>query len=168
MRCFLGSLERVSKFMAEVACFLIIGITVFVTADVFLRFFFNRPQAWVAEISAYFLVGCAFLGTAHTLQVDRHITIELLSSRLSRRRQVALSLVTSVLGFIYCAVLTWQSALIAWTSLKQGWTAGGTTGFPEAPARMIIPIGSLLLCLSLIAKFGSGLRELTTTKQTLE
>lgn len=160
--------ERVSKGMVEVAGFLVIGIMLFTTADVFLRFFFNWPQAWVPEICAYFLVGCAFLGTAYTLKVGRHITVDILVSRLSRRRQVIIGLATSILGLIYCSVLTWQSALIGWTSLRQGWTAGGTTGFPEAPARMIIPIGCLLLCFLLMIQFRSGLRELSALKQTPE
>ena len=120
------------------------------------------PQEWPSELSRYFLVGCVFLAASHALKMGLHVRTEILILHLSRKRQVIAGLVSSFLGFVYCAIMTWQSVLIAFSAVQQGWTAGGTTGLPESPARIIIPAGCFVLCLVLIGQFVSGLRELSS------
>jgi C4-dicarboxylate transporter, DctQ subunit len=54
---------------------------VLVSVQVFLRYIFNAPQAWVEEVGRYLFVWSVFLGAAAALAEDRHIRITVLIER---------------------------------------------------------------------------------------
>lgn len=65
--------------------------------DTIARYVFNSPTEWSYDVS-YMLYGAVFmLGSAHTLQVDRHVRIETLYARLSQRGKALID----ALGYLF-------------------------------------------------------------------
>ena len=86
----------------------IIALMLHICADVAGKHFFNKPITGTLEIVAwYYMVACVFLPLAF-VQVQRlHLTVELFTMGLSRRRLAALDGVIAVLGLGYVALLAW-------------------------------------------------------------
>ena len=78
-----------------------------VCTDVVMRYLFNRPIFWVAELSEYSLLYITFLGTAWLLKQDGHVKIDLFTSRLAPKKRERLAIVSASIGVFISAVFTY-------------------------------------------------------------
>lgn len=155
-------IERLSEppaVLGGIACVIMIVIICY---EVIMRYAFNSPSGIEVEIVSYLLLFAVFLATAHTLRTDHHVRVDLVIERLSKRTQTKLSIITNILSLIYCAFLTQISyglVLHAYRMKIQADTALGTLLFP---IWLIIPVGSLLLCIQFIPKIYRAIVSLST------
>ena len=120
--------------------------------DVIGRAVANRPLTWVLEFSEYSLLYMCFLCTAWVLRNDRHVISDLLIARLSRKTQASLNSITSVVGAVVCAILTWFGTLVSLEKLQTGAYQPTTIMPPDFPLFIIIPIGCCLLSLQFLRR----------------
>src|SRR4030042_4723038 len=66
--------DRLLDFFAVLAGIVAAFITVAVSAGIITRFMFNRPLAWVIEISEYSLLYIAFLSAAWGMKNNKHVS----------------------------------------------------------------------------------------------
>lgn len=65
---------------------LLILVTLMLTVySVFMRYVIARPPVWIDELVGYLLVGCVSLGVAEAYRRENHISIDVLTERLSLR-----------------------------------------------------------------------------------
>lgn len=54
--------------------------------EVFARSVFGKPTIWANEFVGYFLVSAAYIGSSHTLRNNKHLIVDLLLLRLSKKK----------------------------------------------------------------------------------
>ena len=137
--------ERAINYGAILSGAILVFLTLLITADVTMRYFFNHPLSNVIEMTEHGLLFVTFLGAAWVLKKEKHATVDLLYAQLSPRSQVRFNVITAILGAITCLVMTWFGAQAAIIAFKRGTIFATVWGLPRGPILSIIPIGSFLL-----------------------
>lgn len=143
------AVSRVEVAFNYVATSFICVITLVVCADVFMRYALNAPIHWVLNLSESLMLGILFLTLAYTQARKEHVGVSFVWQRVPRRAQVWLNLVAWFLSLITFIIITWQGAETAWAAFLIKEYRFGVIEFPVWPAKMLIPVGSALLCLRL-------------------
>lgn len=131
-------------------CWIVILALLTIT-DVVLRFFFNAPFPGTLEYSEMILVVIVWMGFAYTDVVKGHISVELMVSRLSARKQIYFDILASLAGLIVMAILIWISAKLALYSwnLKE---LSEVVNFPVYPFKMVLCAGAVLFWFELLGQ----------------
>lgn len=145
-------LDRLNDVMAWVGAVLVLFMMLAISYSVLTRYLFNRPIAWIVEISSYLMLYITFLGTAWLLRRDGHVEIDLFTSHLNLKRQALLKAVTSVGGALVGFVLTWKGALVTIDYFRRDVTIMGILNTPQFLLMAIIPIGGFLLLVEFILR----------------
>lgn len=148
--------ERVANPLSHITDSMARGVLVvmvfLITADVILRYFFNRPIKGSYELVEFMLVLLVFLGLAYTQTKKGHLSITLLTSSLSAGTQAVINSATYLLclgGFI---LITWRSIAQAEFLRAEG-TCSGVLYIPNFPFLWVVAFGSALLCLVFVIDF---------------
>lgn len=144
--------DRLLDFFAVLAGIVAAFITVAVCAGIVTRFMFNRPMAWVIEISEYSLLYIAFLSAAWVMKNNKHVSVDLVYNSFSPKNKVIADLFTSILGGLVFLIVTYFGFKV---TRNQYITKYFTPTFLEAPkfiVTLIIPVGSFLLLIQIIRK----------------
>jgi len=131
-----------------------------VTADVLGRYLFNNPIHGTTEVIEFMMVALLYFTLAHTQAAKAHIRVEMFISRLPPKTQLLCQEMAYILGFILFALITWQGIGSAAKAWKVWETTFGVILFPLFPAKVLIPIGSFLLCLRFFMDIMAGFRDL--------
>jgi TRAP-type C4-dicarboxylate transport system permease small subunit len=152
--------DRLLDFFAFLAGVIAAFVTVAVCAGIIMRFIFNRPMAWVIEISEYSLLYMAFLSAAWVMKNNQHVSVDLVYNSFSLKHKVIADLFTSILGGVVFLIVTYYGFKV---TRNQYITKYFTPTFLEAPKfiiTLIIPFGSFLLLIQIIRKIWRNLRLL--------
>jgi TRAP-type mannitol/chloroaromatic compound transport system permease small subunit len=127
-------------------CVLIMVLVSSVNAT--LRYSLNiASNAWL-ELQWYLFAAVFLLCAGYTLLHNEHIRIDVVSSRLSRRAQIWIDILGTVLFLLpvsgYIAWLSWPIFVNAWNLNEISMNAGGLIRWP---VRLLVPVGFLLLTL---------------------
>ncbi len=106
--------ERVNLLLGYCSGLGILAMGIILFYEVIARYFFNSPTIWAQEISIYLFIWTMLAGAAYTLQVGKHVRIDLLIIRFSKKTQNFLEFVTSIFGMLFSAYVTVQG----WNMLK--------------------------------------------------
>ena len=102
-------------------------------------------NAWL-ELQWYLFSAVFLLCSGYTLLHNEHIRIDVVSSRLSRRGQIWIDILGTLLFMLpmtgYIAWLSWPIFINAWVSGEISMNAGGLIRWP---ARVLVPLGFFLL-----------------------
>ena len=148
-------IDRLNHSIAKVAAWLVPVLILELVYDTVARYIFNSPTEWSYDIS-YMLYGAIFmLGAAHTLRIDRHVRIETIYGRLSKKGKAIVDAVCYLI-FYFPAVgaLIYFGAKFAYRSWVMA-EAGGESMWqpPIYPFKTILPLAAGLLFLQGIAQF---------------
>ncbi len=149
-RSYQSAVKRLTLSAAYIAGFGVIYMTIGITMDVFLRFFFNTPTIWVDELSNYTLLMMSFLGLAWALSEKSHIRIDIVVNRLPRIVQDWLRVISSVAFLIFTGLLFYFTFEFFWRTLIRGTTSRTLWDIPLAPWQAFIPLGLLIIVLLLL------------------
>ena len=157
---FLNSVKKVVAFIdyinlwtANCLRWLLYVLMIIIVYDVILRYVFSAPTEWSFHIS-YMIGGtiCS-VGAAYTLQIGRHVRIDILYKLFSSQKRLLIDIGGMVVLFfpvmIFLTRFSWIRAINAWKILEKG-----SYGFwypPLYPYRTIIAIGFTLLLLQGLA-----------------
>ena len=153
--------ESLSSNVAKFAKWGSLAMMVLITYDVISRYFFNRPVLYSDEISAYLIVFVCFLGAADTLKKKQHIIVDVLTLKLPPKVQLWLKLVTYILSLVFLIIFTWGSIIMVYKSFVRGVTMPSILLTPLWIPQIVIPIGSILLCLQFVVEIGKILEEVS-------
>ncbi|MDP2930922.1 MAG: TRAP transporter small permease [Chloroflexota bacterium] len=150
--------DRIIFWAAALAAAQLIFMMLSQSIDVFLRYFFNQPQAWAKEIPEKMLLYITFLAAAWVLKEEKHVTMDFVTSRLKGRASAILNIVTSVISALVCLLLVWYGATATWYHYVKGLFLPSVLGILDWPVLIVIPIGSLLLFIQLIFRINGFAR----------
>jgi TRAP-type C4-dicarboxylate transport system permease small subunit len=127
---------------------LILLMTLLITIDVIGRTLFAKSTLVADELSGYMMVAIVFLGLAHTLKADKHITVEIITSRLPDEKRQKLEVIVFILSAAFMAWLTWST----WYPVVKNLHTQSITSLhaPMWIPYLLVPVGSAMLTLAFL------------------
>ena len=150
--------DSVSSKVNLVGMILLAGLMLTISIDVILRYIFNRPLKGSIDIIEVMLVIVVFFGMAYTETKGGHVTVDILTSRLSHRARAVVDSIARALVAGVLVIITWQSIVYAIR-----WMAAGPTTsvlrIPEYPLILVVAFGSTLFLLVVLIKLIYSISE---------
>ncbi len=153
--------EKLLNSMAFIAGFLLLFVTFSISYTIFSRMAGLYSPVWIVQFNEYALLWITFLGTAWLLARNKHVSIDLLTSRFSNRKKLYFKLFHGVLGTILCLIFSWYGYWVTLGQFKRGIIDVQAVDVPKYLILVIIPIGFTLLVLQFSRQFIKTLKELT-------
>ena len=145
---FVGVISNVCGIVAAV----LVGLAILVVCQmVVMRYFLNASTIWQTEFVIFSLVGSTFIGCPYVLMVKGHVNVELLPHYLGRRGRYFLAMAASLLGLLFCSILTWKGYELFYEAWVNGWTTDTIWALPLWIPYLSIPVGIGLLSLQYVA-----------------
>ncbi|MGB4708320.1 MAG: TRAP transporter small permease [Fuerstiella sp.] len=126
-------------------------------AQVFARYFFGAPFSWSEEVARLALIWMTFIGAAFVMAEGRHITVDVVSERLSLRGRLLLECLSHVIVAATCLLLLIGGLRFVWYVGKVG---SPSLGIPMSYWYGAVGFGLLLMAvhsiLNLILALSTG------------
>jgi C4-dicarboxylate transporter DctQ subunit len=151
------SLLEIFRFLGIV---LIIWAWLSTCAEVFLRYFLNRPQGWTLELTEYSLLYITFLGAPWLLRRDGHVKMDIVIRKLSIKTQNIVNTISSLLCLIVCLVVAWGAGMATWTHFQRDSVTPKLLEFPLYPLLAIIMMGYGFLAIQFLRRATGFIKEL--------
>jgi len=119
---------------------------------------FFQPIPGAFELTEFMLVIIVFTALGYAQVRRDHITIDVLVSRFSPWAQSIIGSITYLFSLALFCIVTWQSAVFAYRLFLDR-DVSGILLIPSYPFVIIVAVGSLFLCLVLLANFLSSLAK---------
>ncbi len=148
------ALETAISVIGKLASWAIIPLMLIMVFEVVTRRVLNHPTVWTFETSTQ-LYGLHFMIlAAYTLQLGRHISVDIIISRLAKRTRAFIDVVLYLVFFFpFIIVLLIEGTSFAMESWKFMETSFTVFAPPVYPIKTIIPITALMLLLQGICIF---------------
>jgi TRAP-type mannitol/chloroaromatic compound transport system permease small subunit len=142
------AIDALNERIGRIVLWLVLVMALVSTANALIRYLFNESSnAWL-ELQWYLFAAVFLLCAGYTLLHNEHIRIDVVSSRLSARARLWIDVLGTVLFLlpvsIFVVWLSWPIFINAWASNEMSSNAGGLIRWP---ARLLVPVGFLLLSL---------------------
>ena len=145
---------RVLNALALLACALILGMTLMICADVFLRNVRILPGmvglAWSNELSEAMLFLVTMLTAPWLLRRGQHIRVDIVLRAVPPRVGWAFEWIVDALGLACCAVITYYSARAALASYLADSLSIKTLITPEWWLLSVLPVAFLALTVEML------------------
>lgn len=152
-RSLLKIIDRISEWTGKCTSFIILPGIAILAWEVISRYGLNHPTMWAHGTSQRLFAAYYILGGAYVLRYGDHVNVDILYFRLPTRAKAILDCITSVAFFAFCGVLLWKGAGFALTSLAQLEPDDTPWRAPLYPAKLVIPVGALLILIQGLANF---------------
>ena len=166
MKSSLSVVDNISEWGAKSVSFLVVVAAILVIIEVVLRYGFNSPTVWGAELVTYLCMILYVMGGAYVLSLDMHVKVDVLYGRFSPRIRAILDMATAPFFFSFCVVILWFSVEWMWNSLVKGQTTGTQWDIFVFPVKLILPLATLLLLIQGLAKFTRDLHTAMRSKKS--
>ncbi len=154
MQRWLLCIDRISAFFGKAFAWLIVALTLLISAEVFSRYVLNSPNDWVWD-TTYIMYGVLFMmAGAYTLSRNGHVRGDVLYGFFPVRVQAGLDLLLYFVFFIPGVVaLVWAGTSFAETSWAiREHSSVTASGPPVYHFKTFIPIAGALLLLQGLAE----------------
>jgi len=123
------------------------------TGNALVRYIFNTSSnAWL-EIQWYLFAAIFLLATSYTLRRNEHVRIDVIAGRFSKRTQVWIDIFGFLLFLLPITLIILYYAIpYAWISIQNQEVSSNAGGLIIWPAKLLIPVGFLLLALQGISE----------------
>ncbi len=151
IRVYVRCVDRVNRIVGRAAMYLIFAMMGLLLFSAFDRLAIRTFPLWVVEMAEFLMTGYYFLGGAYSMQLDGHVRMDLLYSRMTPRRRALLDVVTVVTLLFYLVVLLLggiSSTEYALSTDQRNFSAWGP---PLAPIKAVMTIGVALMLLQVTA-----------------
>jgi len=147
MQSALLRIDRLSTALGQFFAWLIVLLTLMITAEVFSRYVLNTPHDWALDAQVMMYGTLFMLAGAYTLSKNGHVRGDVLYSFFRPRTQAAWDLLLYLLFFMPGIVaLTWAGWNFAIESLAIRESTFSATPLPLYPFKFVIPVaGGMLL-----------------------
>ena len=127
---------------------LILGSTLISGVNAAVRKAFNISSNAYLEVQWYLFAAAFLLAAGYTLLQGEHVKIDVISSRLSKRRQIWID----VIGFAFlltpfCFAILWYGTPFFLQGYRSGEMSANAGGLIRWPVYLMIPVGFTLLLL---------------------
>ena len=155
-------IDAIIEISGRTVAWLSLGMVVITCTVVVLRYGFDTGAIALQESVTYMHALVFMIGLSYALKHDRHVRVDLLFNRLSRRSRQWINLIGHV-GFLLpiCLVITLESfdyVMRSWAIREGSREAGGIPGVYFL--KTLIPLSALLLSMQAISEVLRTYRQL--------
>ncbi len=162
MESFIRFCDRLSLYGGVLAGVLTIVALILVCAEMVVRGMFSKTLYITEEYTGYLMAALTFLALAYTLRDKSHIRMVFLHEILKGRARTIVDLYAFAVGFIFCAILTYNCWDFFLDSIRTGTRSMQISATPLAYPHFFMPLGSAILTLQFAAEFCRSLIRLRT------
>ena len=155
-------LNRVARLASEalhsVGIIVLALMMLLTTADVTLRYVFDRPVTGSYDLTVYMMAIVVAFGLAYCAVMKGHVRVEVIVSRLPQRAQAIIDSITCFVGLGLFSLITWQ----CFVNMKLLFASNLTSSvllIPVFPFAGVVGIGSACLTLVLLTDFLDSLSQ---------
>ena len=152
----LGSINRA---LAVIGATLLLLISFSICYSVFTRTFSLKSPIWIIQFNEYAMLWLTFLAVAWILAEDKHVSIQIIMSKMGQKGTKTLRLVQDIVCTLLCALLCFLGALTTWEHFRDNVIDVQTVDVPKAYILVVIPFGFFLLFLQFIKRIIEDLRR---------
>lgn len=105
----------------------------------------DASREWFGEVVVYLVVWNAFLVCGLLVADDAHVRVDSLTVRLRHRGRQVLEAISDLLCALFCGLLAWLAATIAFGEYQIGITSSTPFRFPMWVYSCSLLVGSLLM-----------------------
>ena len=147
MQRLLLTIDKISTFVGQAFSWLIVGLTLMITWEVFSRYVLDHPHSWAFDVMIIMYGTLFMMAGAYTLAKSGHVRGDVLYGFFHPRTQAIIDLVLYLLFFIPGVfALTYAGYYFAAESLAIRETSNITAeGPPIYPFKTIIPFAGAIL-----------------------
>jgi TRAP-type mannitol/chloroaromatic compound transport system permease small subunit len=147
MQSLLLRVDRLSTWLGQAFAWLIVLLTLQITAEVFSRYVLNNPHDWALNVQIMMYGTIFMMAGAYTLSKNGHVRGDVLYGFFRPRTQATIDLVLYGLFFLPGIVaLTWAGWTYANEALAIREKTFSATPLPLYPFKFVIPVaGGMLL-----------------------
>jgi TRAP-type mannitol/chloroaromatic compound transport system permease small subunit len=149
-----------NRWVGATVAWLILVIFVLLIVDVTMRYAVGRPSIWTSEMAQLVFGFYAVIGGGYLLAERAHVNVDIFYGRFSRQRKAVVDVATSVLFFMFVAVLIFQSSSMAYESVEKLETSQSIWHPQIWPVKLAIPIAGVLILLQGLVRLWSDIRVL--------
>ena len=158
------TIDRATEYIGYLVALLMAPLILANTIEVFMRYVFNQPTVWAADITVMSYSTLFMLGSAYALLMGAHVRTDILWENFSDRKKGIIDSVTYLLFFFPTMVLLF---LISFDDFLQAWSIGERSNLGVWqpiiwPLRGVVPLTALLLFIQGISEFLKALWAVRT------
>jgi TRAP-type C4-dicarboxylate transport system permease small subunit len=159
---FLNKLNRpIVNWLKNIAMIILAAMMFLTATDVILRYIFNRPVTGAYELIEFMMAVLISFGLGYCAIEAGHVSVDLVVSHLSKRRQAIIGAITSLLSATLFLLITWQNVLFI-KEYFESKLESAVLHIPVYPFIGAVAIGSAALFLVLIMDLFNSLSEVVT------
>ena len=148
-----GLIDALNERVGRLSYWLILVMVLVSAGNASVRYAFDRSSnAWL-EIQWYLFSAVFLLGAGYTLLHNQHVRIDVISGRLSKRARAWIDVLGTLFFLLPMAIaimwMSWPVFVQAFELHEESSNAGGLIVWP---ARLLVPVGFLLLVLQGISE----------------
>ncbi len=143
---------KINNFLAAISAFILLSMVLTISYDVIARYVFGAPTKWSLEINEYCLLAVVYLSGAWTLRVGGHVRVDILFRKFSKKTQLILELINSLLGMIFTGILTWEAACFVYDGILTQARSETYLEVLQWPIRSLMFIGFLLVFIEFLLR----------------
>lgn len=165
MKLFLKVVDGLNARVGKMTAFIMLPTLFCICFEIVSRYVFIMPTVWASELMIYFCAILYILGAAWTLQVGRHVKIDMVWGKVSQRGRRILDIFTFPFFALYMVLLIWVGFEFAKESIALRETSGTPWDPPIYPIKTIFVVGAVMLFLQGLAKLIRDIHFLVTGKE---
>ncbi len=123
--------------------------------------FFGHPLIWSVDMAQLLLIWLCFFGATRAMRERAHLGVDLLVRFLPRRFRLALELVLALTFILFMGVLAIEGYKLTLLNAERIF---GDSGMSYSFVTIAVPVGCILLSLTIIANVVEALRDPDGTK----
>ena len=145
---FSNAVDWLNAQVGKYVIWLILGSTIISAVNALVRKIFNTSSNAYLEVQWYLFAAAFLLAAGYTLLHGEHVKIDVVSSRLEKRKQIWID----VFGFVFfllpvCAVILYYGIPFFLQGFRSGEVSSNAGGLIRWPVYILMPIGFSLLLL---------------------
>lgn len=152
------AVTRLNRWIGKIAAWIILPIFALLIIDVAMRYLVGRPAIWTSELAQLVFGVYAVIGGGYLLAERAHVNVDIFYGKFPRKRKAKVDIATSILFFMFMAVLMYQGTDLAWDSIDKLETSQSIWNPPVWPVKLMIPVAGLLLLLQGIVRLVADIR----------
>ncbi|RST61171.1 TRAP transporter small permease [Siminovitchia terrae] len=159
------AVNRITDVFGVIGIFLIIGLCCLVIIEIINRNFLYLGMDWTIEMTEYMLAFITFCGAGWLLKADGHIKFDLITERLSPTYKRASNILSSSIGFLITAILTFFGFYKVAGLISQGTVTETVLELPQALLIGIVPVGLLIASLQFLFRIIDSVNEFPSERK---
>ncbi|WP_119418370.1 TRAP transporter small permease subunit [Desertibaculum subflavum] len=153
-------ITRLNRWIGRTVAWIILPIFVLLIIDVAMRYLVGRPAIWTSELAQLVFGVYGVIAGGYLLAERAHVNVDIFYGKMPRKRKALVDVATSILFFMFMAVLMYQGTDLAWDSIEKLETSQSIWNPPVWPVKLMIPVAGLLLLLQGIVRLVADIRVL--------